>query len=289
VLQWYATRACCAGGVDGVAAGVVRSDRCGLDELITPYGVAGEVCGRLSLEAGWPRRWTVTWQLSGGAVVCPVRDLDSVPLRGVEPVRRFTWRARQRHRPGLHYMVSTGRHHGFESLEEQRLLLALDFLGQVTDVLSQPFRLEFQSADGRGQHIPDFLAVFGDGGRWLFDVRPGRLVKDEDAVRFAAAAEAALASGWRYSVVAGWRPHAISVLDALSAQRRELEDPLGLQAELLEGMLPGAVSFGELVAGTSLPVVARAHALHLLWHRRLGIDLSRPLEDDCLVWSAEAG
>lgn len=39
-----------------------------------------------------------------------------------------------------------------------------------------------------GKHIPDYLAVLRDGSRWLIDVRPASLVKDEDAVRFAAAA-----------------------------------------------------------------------------------------------------
>jgi hypothetical protein len=51
--------------------------------------------------------------------------------------------AAQRHRPGLQFMVSTGRHHGFESLEEARVLLALDFAGDVTDVVSQPLKLRF--------------------------------------------------------------------------------------------------------------------------------------------------
>jgi hypothetical protein len=35
-----------------------------------------------------------------------------------------------------------------------------------------------------------------------------------------------------------------------------------------------------------LPAVARAHALHLLWRRRLGTDLSRPLGDASPVWLA---
>ena len=91
-------------------------------------------------------------------------------------------------------MVSTGRLHGFESLEEQSLLLALDFTG-AAEVLPQPFTLRFEVAGGGfGEHVPDFLALFGDGSRWLFDVRPSRLVKDGDATCFAAAAEAALAA-----------------------------------------------------------------------------------------------
>jgi hypothetical protein len=40
------------------------------------------------------------------------------------------------------------------------------------------------------------------------------------------------------------------------------------------------------VAAVPLPTVARAHALHLLWCRRLGVDLSRPLGDTSLVWLA---
>jgi hypothetical protein len=95
-------------------------------------------------------------------------------------------------------MVSTGRLHGFESLEERALLLALDFTGAAEDVVPQPFLLRFGTVGGgfRG-HVPDFLAVFRDGSRWLFDVRPARLVKEEDAACFAAAAEAALESGLR--------------------------------------------------------------------------------------------
>jgi hypothetical protein len=265
---------------------VLRSDLCGVDEMFAGFVVASRFRGVLGLGRGWARAWTASWRAGGGEVVCAVGDLGSVPLAGCEPVRRFGWRSGQRHRPGLQFMVSTGRLHGFESLEEQKLLLALDFAGDVAEVLGQPFRLRFRAGDGRGEHIPDFLAVRRDGSRWLFDVRPAGLVGDEDAVRFAAAGEAAAAAGWRYSVVAGWRPHVLSVVDALSAHRRPLQDPLGLQEQLLGAARARACRFGDLAAGTSLPAVARAHALHLLWHRRLGTDLARPLGNDSLVWAA---
>jgi hypothetical protein len=262
----------------------VWSDRCGLDELFLGYQAGEAQRARLELAPAWPRRWTATWRAPDGDVACAVSDLDSVPVAGCLPVRRFTWRRRQRHRPGLQFLVSTGRLHGFESLEERSLLLALDFTGAVEEVLSQPFRLKFETVGGEaGEHIPDFLAVFRDGSRWLLDVRPAVLVKDEDAVRFAAAAEAALEAGWRYSVVAGWRPHVLTGIDALSAQRRNLEDQMGLQAQLVRAVSAGPAPFGEVVAATPLPAVARAHALHLLWCRRLGIDLSSPVSDSSLV------
>jgi hypothetical protein len=268
----------------------VRSDRCGLDELFRAYGIGEAERAGLALGPQWPRRWTASWRRSDGEVACAVRDLGSVPVAGCEPVRRFSWRQRQRHRPGLQFLVSTGRLHGFESLEERSLLLALDFTGAVQEILPQPFRLRFEAAAGEfREHIPDFLAVFRDGSRWLFDVRPADLVKERDATCFAAAAEAALEAGWRYSVVAGWRPHVLSGLDALSAQRRDLEDRLGLQDCLLQAVSAGPAAFGDLAAATPLPAVARAHALHLLWRRRLGTDLSRPLGGRSLVWLAEEG
>src|SRR6266536_3405237 len=103
----------------------IRSHSCDLGDLVMPYALDAESREVLMLKAGWAKRWTATWRLAGSEVTCAVRDLASMPRAGCEPVRRFSWRPSQRHRPGLQFMVSTGRHHGFESLEEARLLLAL--------------------------------------------------------------------------------------------------------------------------------------------------------------------
>ncbi|MFF1481430.1 hypothetical protein ACFVYD_28425 [Streptomyces sp. NPDC058301] len=83
----------------------------------------------------------------------------------------------------MQFMVSTGLHHSFESLEEQLLLLVLDFL-RVSEVLPQPFQLDFEHAGGRAGHVLDFLAVLPDGGLWLFDVRAGHLIKPADTLKF---------------------------------------------------------------------------------------------------------
>ncbi len=264
----------------------LRSDRCEWQELLVSGGWGS---GRESLELaqGWARTWTARWRYGGEAVVCSVRDLASMPLQGAEPVRRFSWRTSQFHRPGLQYMVSTGRHHGFESHAEQQLLLALDF-ARVSEVLSQPFRLSFTSIDGPGEHTPDFLAMTASDV-WLIDVRPGDRIKDEDRVRFAAAAEVALSCGWRYVVAAGWRPHVQTTLDTVSAQRRPLTDPLGLQPALLAAAGAGPVRFGDLVEQASVPAMARAQALHLIWNRRLAIDLAAPLNDQSMVHGERSG
>lgn len=293
VDQWLIV-GCGARRLDGVVASqfvpavpsaLIASLTCGVEDLCLAYGDLDEPGRMLVLGEGWARRWTAAWRLSGAPVVCPVRDLASVPVAGCQPVRRFTWRTGQRHRAGLQYLVSTGRHHGFESIAERHLLLALDFAGEVVDVLAQPFRLRFATREGWAGHIPDFLAVTREGGL-LVDVRPGDRIGEEDRVKFAASRETALACGWRYVVVTGWRRHVLAGLDSLSAQRRRLDDPLGVQGELLAVARSSPAAFGDLVAATALPAVARAHALHLIWHRLLGIDLAVPLNDATVVWAA---
>ncbi|BBJ37829.1 hypothetical protein SSPO_005470 [Streptomyces antimycoticus] len=82
--------------------------------------------------------------------------------------------------------------------------------------------------------------------------------------KFAAAERAAAAAGWRYVVVTGWRRHVAVGLHTLSARRRPVVDRLGLHGELLELAAERLRRFGDLVEATSLPAVARAHAVHLL-------------------------
>ena len=148
-------------------------------------------------------------------------------------------------------------------------------------MVSQPLRLRFEAGGKSREHTPDFLAVMRSG-TWLIDVRPERLVKDADMESFAAAAETAAACGWAYVVVGRWREHAFPALDVMSSQRRPLRDPLGLQPGLLAAAA-GGLTFGELAAGSRCEPVARAQLLRLLWCRRLGADMSRPLGDSSAV------
>ena len=42
-------------------------------------------------------------------------------------------------------------------MEEARVLLALDFAGDIVDVVSQPMRLQFDAGETSRKHTPDFL------------------------------------------------------------------------------------------------------------------------------------
>jgi hypothetical protein len=268
------------GGSPGEGDGALWSDSVSWIGLTVPVSV-DEGAARLDLGEGWPGRWLVSWKAGKRVESRTVGEVARAPLAGADPIRVFSWRRSQRHRPGLQYMVSTGRHHGFESMEEARVLLALDFAGDVIDVVSQPMRLRFEAGGGWREHTPDFLAVTR-AGTWLIDVRPERLIKDGDRESFAAAAEVALACGWAYVVVARWREHVVPAVDVMSSQRRPLRDPLGLQPGLLAAAA-GGFTFGELAAGSPYEPVARAQLLHLLWRRRLGVDMSWPLGDGSAV------
>ncbi|MEU1216705.1 TnsA-like heteromeric transposase endonuclease subunit [Streptomyces sp. NPDC005790] len=268
----------------GAGLGRVWSHCCGFDDLVVPYTVAwGE---GLDPCADWAARWTATWRVDGSDVVSPVRDLAAFPWDRARPVRTFSWRAGQRHRPGLAFMGATGRAHGFESLAERRALTVLDFCGQVRDVLSQPFRLRFFANEVRREHIPDFL-VATVGATLLIDVRPAHLVKDSDVSVFAATGRVAASAGWRYLVVTGWRGNAADTVEVLARGRRPHADPLGLEEELLAAAARPR-RFGELVAATALPVLARDRLQRLLWRRRLAIDLSGPLGDGTWVYPVAA-
>jgi hypothetical protein len=59
----------------------------------------------------------VSWKTGRHLESRPVREIAQAPLAAFDPIRAFSWQRGQRHRPGLEFLVSTGRHHGFESLE----------------------------------------------------------------------------------------------------------------------------------------------------------------------------
>jgi hypothetical protein len=208
---------------DGTGDGscLVWSHTCTLDDLVMRYAVDAGAAGCLDTGPGWARRRTARWTVTGADLICPVRDLAGAAAMASVPVRGFTGRARQRHRPGLQYLLATGRMHGFEGLAGRRVLVALDFAGDAGGVLSQPFTLRFTTVDGAGEHTPGFLALLS-GTAVLIVVRPARLIKNKDMVKFAAAWPAAAAARWSYAVVAGWRRRVLSGVDALSGRRRPM-------------------------------------------------------------------
>ncbi len=65
------------------------------------WAVTGDDRRALVLTAGWSGRWVTTWKVAGREVTCPAAGMGGFPVPGCGPVRHFTWRTHQGHRPGL--------------------------------------------------------------------------------------------------------------------------------------------------------------------------------------------
>jgi len=225
------------------------------------------------------RAMTVTTRQGDQAVTVSATDRGDGLFDSADPWRHMSWRTTQRNRPGLEYLVSTGRHHAYESQQERRLLQILDFDGRVVDALSQPLLLRFHDGLRRREHTPDLLAKTDDGQTLLLNVKPPTRMDDVHRTAFAACDRLAQARGWRHEVVTGWVEPARSTVDALSARRRPQQDTFALVPEIEAALAAGPLPFGELVARTRVPAVARAVAIGMLWRRRLSIDFAVPLGD----------
>ncbi|WP_344462606.1 TnsA-like heteromeric transposase endonuclease subunit [Kitasatospora kazusensis] len=238
----------------------------------------------LDLDPGWSSLWSAAWKIGKAERTGPVAELNSAPVAGCIPWRGFTWRQRQHHRPGLESVLMTGRQHGFESHREDQFVVMADFVGESEELLSQPFQLSFHGQGRWRKHIPDFLTI-SSSGRWLVGIRPADRMSDDDLMKFAATSEVALALGWGYAVVTGWRLQAWRNVDLLYSRRRPMQDPLGLKPLLLEAARAAArpLTFAELAATYEYEALARPVVLHLLWHRQLGVDLSAPFRDGSVI------
>jgi len=249
------------------------------DDLVTLDSTAREREFLPPQTAASVRAMTVTTRQGDQAVTVGATDRGDGLFDSADPWRHMSWRTTQRNRPGLEYLVSTGRHHAYESQQERRLLQILDFDGRVVDALSQPLLLRFHDGLRRREHTPDLLARTDDGQTLLLNVKPPTRMDDVHRTAFAACDRLAQARGWRHEVVTGWVEPARSTVDALSARRRPQQDTFALVPEIEAALAAGPLPFGELVARTRVPAVARAVAIGMLWRRRLSIDLAVPLGD----------
>ncbi|TKJ33257.1 hypothetical protein [Blastococcus sp. CCUG 61487] len=234
------------------------------------------------LTTGWPDRWSVTYRHGRDEQTVSVREVEPTDLLDADPIRNSTWHARSTARAGLHYMASTDRLHWHESLFERDLLITLDFEEGFNDVASQPFTLTWHDGAAWKKHTPDFAAVI-DGEMWIINVRPAALVKPQLLANAAATRAVCALRGWCEAVVVGYTQPALTALKTLSATRSTV-DVLGLGGQMLDFLAErGPSRFGEVVAATDVPVLARAVLQRLIWDREISVDLSQVLTDESVV------
>lgn len=232
--------------------------------------------------ARWPDAWSVTYNDAEGEHTVSVREVEPTDLIDADPIRNSTWHANSRARAGLHFMASTERLHWHESLFERELLITLDFDEGLNDLASQPFTLRWHDGSAWKSHTPDFAAVI-DGEMWIINVRPAPLVKPQLLANAAATRTVCALHGWREALVVGYQQPALTILKTIGAARRtaDLAGVGGLMLDFLAERGPSR--FGEVVAATDAPALARAVLQRLIWDREVTVDLSRLLTDETVV------
>jgi hypothetical protein len=215
--------------------------------------------------------------------------LDVVAELG-RPVRSFPSYRGQRNYPGWYWSATMGGRIGFESWVERDHLVALDFDPTAARIVSQPFWLCWTTPAGKQRrHAPDFLVLLEDGSAdgavLVLDSRPLELIEDTDRAAFDATDRACALLNWRYAVWDRLEGVVVANQKWLAAYRhpRCYSEPVAQR--LLELFTqPRPLMDGAELAGDPLGTLPVLY--HLLWTRRLLMDLSLVLSDRTIVRAA---
>jgi hypothetical protein len=224
----------------------------------------------------------------------PLSSCWDMPFERARPSRSFPTFKGQRNFAGLWWFATSAEHVGYESRLEHDQLMALDADPRVVGVASQPMWLHWTTPDNRERrHAPDFFARLEDGTAVLIDVHADGQITPQDAAAFAASARACQSVGWAYRRVGALEPMLAANLRWLSGYRhpRCLQPPGAAErAETLKRVFaqPMALADGARMVGD--PVAVLPVLFHLLWHGRLGADLTgAPLGPGSLIQAAIDG
>ncbi len=195
-----------------------------------------------------------------------------------------------------------GRLVQFESFNERKLYLRLDFDRRVKDYCSQPETFSYVDDDGKIHHYtPDAKVWFIDGSIEIHEVTLSKRQQRKDLRRRARAAEQLCRErGWRYVVhTEQTLPQATEVANFLALIR--FRPTVFENQEILE-LLPTFIpptqtirlrGLAQQIAATlKLPEADVVASLcHYIWHGQLVTDLAQLIFDDgqimrdTLVWS----
>ncbi|SRR5712691_4955950 len=228
------------------------------------------------------REPSVSVRLRDRAVVAtPLRQVTAGQIASAGPWRMTRSARGQIHYPGYYWSATAGGHVIYESrLELARLLLA-DFDPDVTAIAAQPFLLRAHVCGRVRRHVPDFLLVHADRTVRVVNVKPAaRMADPAVAEALAWPGELFEARGWGHEIWAGTDPVLLANVRFLAGYRRPGMPPDDVTDAVLKEVRSGECLGGlldRLEHAWPRPA-AKAAVLRLLWQRRAGTDLSRPLD-----------
>lgn len=236
--------------------------------------------------ASWSRFAVEFLDADGEVHRDPLTECALTAFEVAAAVRSFPSYRGQRNWPGLWWSSTMAGHVGYESWLERDQAMLLDFEPEVTAFASQPFWLLFYAEDGSARsHAPDYFARRSDGTAVVVDCRPDDRIRERDAEAFAATARACELVGWEYRRVGSAEPVMVENVRWLAGYRQPRFLRSAIAAELAvvfrrrRSLLDGAEVVGS-------PLIVLPVLYHLLWLGRVRTDLSVPLSDRSLVWTA---
>jgi hypothetical protein len=203
----------------------------------------------------------------------PLVSCAGVPFERAAPCRRFGWPRGASHFPGWWYFETTGELVGFESWLERDWLMVLDADPAVVGVAAQPFWLCWHDGARQRRHAPDFFARMARGQGVVVDVRPDELIALADAEAFTATAAACALVGWEFRRLGAPDRLAVANLRWLSRYRHPRCGGNGEAARCLVDAFAVPGRLLEVAGEVGDPIAVLPVLFHLLWHRRLSVDL----------------
>jgi hypothetical protein len=219
----------------------------------------------------------------GASVTCELDDtgVSCDVLLGASPIRKPAFYKGQWSKPGWYWMASVGHHVSYESKFERSLLQEVDFQGDATMVVPQPFRLHFERSESPHRHVPDFLIAYRATRPELVDVKGARARERAlNRLTFTLTARACQDLGLDFTVFTEPDAHRQSNIAFLAGYRNPRHATLDqLAPKLVELLEEGPVSFHRLVACLASRVgvseaVAAAAVWRGVWRRTLEAPLS---------------
>lgn len=220
----------------------------------------------------------------------PLAEAAAVPFELARQRRQFSLYPSQLNTPVAHWCSATGKLVNCESFLASCVLLGYEYSGQLVGAASEPLLLHEHQRNGSvKEHYLDFFLRMRDGRAILVDVSRAETVDDpKRASGFELARRAAeQVPGWSHRVETEPEPVFLANLRALAGFRRQ---PFGFEmvAPALLDACRQPTTFGQLVCAAEPKVLARPAILHLLWQRRLQVDMALPLSEQTVV-SVAAG
>ncbi len=222
----------------------------------------------------------------GASVTCKLDDtgVGHDALLGAAPIRKPAFYKGQWSKPGWYWMASVGHHVSYESKFERSLLQEVDFQGDATMVLPQPFRLHFERSESPRRHVPDFLIAYRATRPELVDVKGARARERAlNKLTFTLTARACQDLGLDFTVYTEPEAHRQSNIAFLAGYRNPRQATLDEFAPTLVNLLvDGPLPFHRLAAALASQAglssaVAAAASWRAVWQRILEVPLSVPL------------